>query len=95
MAGKGKWSLQKKFKRCTGSRQCGACALQPENPPHGPYYELRRRHPETGNQEFVYLGIEPLSDYQLDVVNRMFTGPDAPERAEVLKVTVPVEDAAL
>ena len=89
MAGQGKWSLQKKYKRCTGERKCNACALQPKTPPHGPYYELRRRHPETGVQEFVYLGTESLNSQQLDVVNRMFTGPEAPDRAEVLGVTLP------
>ena len=91
MAGQGRWSLQTKYKRCSGERQCSACSANPDRAPHGPYYELRRRHPDTGAQQFVYLGVKSLSDEELVVVNETFRGWDPPTRSEVflvLKVAV-------
>lgn len=83
MPGKGRWTLQEKFKRCTGERQCRACQADPKTAPHGPYYELRRRNPDTGHQELIYIGRHPFSAEQLEVINSHFTGPDVPTRTAV------------
>ena len=83
MAGQGRWSLQAKYKRCTGERKCSACAANPDRAPHGPYYELRRRHPETSVQQFVYLGINGLTDQELKIVNDFFRGEVPPTPSEV------------
>lgn len=84
MPGKGKWSQQEKRKRCTGPRICRACALHPEIAPHGPYYELRRRNPVSGDQESVYLGRLLLSDDQLSRVNELFNAARVPDREEIM-----------
>lgn len=86
MAGVGRWSLQTKRKRCSGNRQCSACAANPERAPHGPYYELRRRHPETGVQQSVYLGTTGLTSADLDEINDVFRGEVPPTRSEVFSV---------
>ena len=83
MPGKGRWTQQEKMKRCTGERQCKACAADPHAKPHGPYYELRRRNPDTGKQEYVYIGRHPLSSEHLHVVNKVFTGSEIPSRTAV------------
>lgn len=86
MPGLGKWSIQPKWKRCTGQRKCSACAANPERAPHGPYYELRRRHPETGEQQAVYIGIWPLTDKDMELINETFRGKIPPTRSEVILV---------
>lgn len=85
MSGLGKWSIQTKWKRC-GKRRCSACAANPKRAPHGPYYELRRRHPETGRQQAVYLGSNIVSDDDMKLINQTFRGEDPPSRTEVFLV---------
>jgi hypothetical protein len=84
MPGTGKWNLQAKYRRCTGARTCHACAANPPKPPHGPYYELRRRNPATGRQESVYLGNQGLSAEELERVNQVFSGKFRPTKQEIL-----------
>lgn len=84
MAGEGKWTLQERMRRCGGPRLCRACAADAAARPHGPYYTLRRRHPETGEQEAVYIGTTPVPVHVLAIVNEIFDGPDAPTKEEVL-----------
>ncbi len=88
MPGKGYWSQQEKRKRCTGPRICKACALHPEIAPHGPYYELRRRNPISGNQESVYIGRLRLSDDQLAYVNEVFDAARVPTKEKVIDTII-------
>lgn len=66
MSGEGNWVLHATWRRCTGLRQCHKCQADPDAKPHGPYYELRRRNPATGEQDLIYLGrIQPEPDKEL------------------------------
>lgn len=81
----GRWNQQIVFKNC-GKEYCQqGCALNNETKPHGPYVQLRRRNPdEAGQQDTVYLGKVPLTDDQLDIINRLFLSGHVPTREEVL-----------
>lgn len=84
MSGSGRWSQQVTFRNC-GKESCQqGCALNSAAKPHGPYAILRRRSPETGDQEHVYLGKVALTAEQLALVNQELAGPVAPEKGQVL-----------
>ncbi len=83
MSKSGRWSQQVEFRNC-GKESCQqGCVLNSETKPHGPYASLRRRNPDTGNQERVYLGKKPLTRIQLAIINETLTGPVAPTKEAV------------
>ena len=85
MSGSGRWSQQIEFRNCGNSRCLQGCVESQSTKPHGPYATLRRRNPESGEQERVYLGKAPLTEDQLQIVNIKFLGPDAPKKEQLLK----------
>lgn len=86
MSKSGRWSQQVEFRNC-GKEYCQqGCVLNSETKPHGPYASLRRRNPDSGDQERVYLGKKPLTAIQLAIINKTFTGPVAPTKEMVRSV---------
>jgi hypothetical protein len=80
---KGFWSLQKGYRNC-GKKYCQqGCADDVSIKPHGPYYELRRRNPETGHQDRVYLGKDGITKEELAKVNENYYGPDLPKKPDI------------
>ena len=47
------WAITEQWVSC-GNERCLKCKA--EKNPHGPYYRLVRRHPDTSKVELVYLG---------------------------------------
>jgi hypothetical protein len=82
MAGKGQWTVQISYRNCGSCKQCNN---NPDARPHGPYYQLRRRNPEDWSvQDSIYLGRHELSEGQLLIINKKFSGPATPDREEIL-----------
>jgi hypothetical protein len=94
MSGSGRWSQQITFRNCGNSSCLQGCALNKEAKPHGPYAVLRRRSPETGEQEHVYLGKAPLTGEQLTLVNQKFSGPGVPEKGQIFDLVGRMEKPA-
>lgn len=66
---KGFWYINAQWRRCTGQRQCAICRLDAEAKPHGPYFLLRRRDPQTGEQQRIYVGRDKPSEELLETIN--------------------------
>lgn len=71
MSGLGMWIVVPTYNRCSGARKCGRCKDDPAARPHGPYYRLRRRDPQTGKQEAVYLGTKEPDREEVARLNRL------------------------
>ena len=78
----GIWNLSYYFNRCNNPR-CLRCRPDLTYSPHGPYFRLVRRNPDTMEREQIYLGKRMLP---IMVMERMMTAPMSEVRVEVDKI---------